>query len=263
MKYEKEADLIGYFSFGKYTKDHYPTYNPIPHFHNSTEILIVVGGEYTAYTNGKKRVLKAGSINFVESLKPHTSGIEQLTDDLEVYVMVVSDSYLAGVREMDKRTFPEFIENKEGFEEILELVKWGFERRETMNEEMKIGFITMVMGLFKKHFPFVEKSEESGSELIVGIMKHIAGHYKEDITLESLSREMKYESTYLSRVFNRFFGMNLREYLNRYRISEFLKLREQNPEAPTYKLSCEVGFVSDNTFYRAFNKYSEELKHNF
>ena len=263
MKYEKEADYIGYFRFFKYTADSHPIYNPIPHFHNSTEILIVVKGEYTVYTNGKKRVLKAGSVNYVESMRPHSSGIETESDDLLVYVMVVSDAYLSQVSELDKRSFPEFLENAEGFADILDLVEWNFQRQDWMNDEMRIGFVTSLFGLFKKHFPFLEREEERSGALLLNIMKSVAENYREDITLESLAKEMRYEATYLSRMFNRFFGMNLREYLNRYRISEFLKLKAQNPEIPTCRLSREVGFVSDNTFYRAYNKYSDELKHNF
>lgn len=263
MKYEKEADYIGYFSFRKDTAENRPNYNPIPHFHNSTEILIVAGGEYPVYTNGEKRILKAGSINYVDSLKPHTSGSEGNDKDLVVYVLVVSDAYLSKVVDLDKKTFPAFMENAENFSEILELVEWNFKRRDSMNEEMKIGFITSLLGLFKKQFPFIEKTEEKGDRMLVNIMKYISEHYKEEISLEILAKEVKYESTYLSRNFNSFFGMNLREYLNRYRISEFLKLRSKYPDEPTCKLSRECGFVSDNTFYRAYNKYSEEIKHNF
>ena len=263
MKYEKEADYIRYFSFGKYTKDIRPVYNPIPHFHNSTEILIVASGEYPVYTNGEKRILKKGSVNFVESFKPHTSGVEGNDDGLEVYVMVVSDAYLSNVSDIDKKTFPAFIENAAGFDEILELVKWNYARRGSMNEEMKIGFITSLFGLFKKNFPYVDKTEEKSDRMLVKIMQYISEHYKEEITLEILSREVKYEATYLSRSFNSFFGMNLREYLNRYRISEFLKLKSANPTSPVCRLAKECGFVSENTFYRALNKYSDETNHNF
>ena len=263
MKYEKEADYIGYFYLGKYTKDKKPRYNPIPHFHNSTEILIIAGGEYQVYTNGEKRILHSGDINFVESFKPHSSGSTGMDEGLSVYAMVVSDAYLSKVLDIDKKTFPAFIEGSDCFDEILELVEWNYKRLENMNEEMKIGFITSLFGLFKKHFSFTEKTDEKSDRMLVKIMNYISEHFAEDITLEILSKEVKYEATYLSRTFNSFFGMNLREYLNRYRISEFLKLRSEYPEVPTYKLAKECGFASENTFYRAYNKYSKEFKHNF
>jgi len=263
MKYEKEADYIGYFAFGKYTKDSRPSYNPIPHFHNSTELLIVAGGEYPVYTNGEKRILKAGSINFVDRFTPHTSGSEGNDDGLCVYMLVVSDAYLSKVLDIDKKSFGAFLSSNEGFCEILELVEWNYKRREEMNEEMKIGFITSLFGILKKYFPFEVKVEEKSGRLLLEIMKYISDNYKEDITLKTLSEAVKYESTYLSRVFNKFFDMNLREYLNRYRISEFLKLQSKNKDVPVCKLMKECGFVSENTFYRAYNKYHEETKRNF
>ena len=263
MQYEKEADYLGYFSFRTVDKNTRPTYDPIPHFHKSTEILIVAGGEYSVYTNGEKRILKRGSINFVESYKPHSSGSSGNDDGLLCYVMVVSDAYLSKVADIDKRTFPPFIENEQCFEEVLELAEWNYKRLSEMNEEMKIGFVTSLFVILKRYVPFTEKSEEKSDRMLTRIMQYISEHYKEDITLELLSKEVKYESTYLSRNFNSFFGMNLREYLNRYRISEFLKLKSKNQTEPVYKLAKECGFVSENTFYRALNKYSEEIKHNF
>ncbi len=264
MQYEKEADYIGYFHFGKYTEKKIPKYNPIPHFHNSTELIIVAEGEITVYTSGEKRVLKAGSINFVESFKPHSSGCETKQEKLAVYVLVISDTYLSKVIDIDKKTFAPFLEdNKEAFAEISELLEWNYARKKFLNEEMKIGFVTSLFGLMKNHFPFTAKTEEKSDKMLIKIMKYISEHYNEEINLEVLAKEVKYESTYLSRTFNSFFGMNLREYLNRYRISEFLKLKSKNPSVPTYKLAKECGFVSEKTFYRAYNKYSEEIKHNF
>lgn len=263
MQYEKEADYIGYFSFGKYTKERCPSYSPIPHFHNSTELLIIKSGEFPVYNNGERRLLKAGSINFVESFKPHTSGSLGNVEGLEVYVLVVSDAYLSKVQDIDNKTFPPFIEDSLCFSEVIELTEWYYKRKDELNEEMRIGFITSLFGIFKRYVPFTEKTEGKSDKMLLGIMKYISEHYSEDITLEVLSRAVKYESTYLSRNFNSFFGMNLREYLNRYRISEYLKMKGKNPEIPTCKLAKECGFVSENTFYRALNKYSQETKHNF
>ena len=263
MKYEKEADYIGYLGFINHTKARYPIYSPVPYFHNSTEILIVESGKYQSYVNGEKKMLEHGDVNFIESLTPHTSGCIDGADDLSVYVLVISDVYLSRVMDIDKKTFPPFLKCDEGFDEILELVKWNYKRYNEMNEEMKIGFITSLLGLFKKHFPFIDKSKDNGNGLLLEIVKYISENYTEEITLESLSAAMKYESTYLSKVFNRYFGMNLREYLNRYRISEYLKLKSKNPNEPNCHIAREVGFVSDNTFYRALNKYGEETQHNF
>ncbi len=264
MQYEKNADYIGYLGFVMMTEKNCPLYNPIPHFHNSTEILIIAKGEYNVYTSGERRVLKAGSINFVESFKPHSSGSERDKEALLVYVLVISDTYLSKVIGIDKYTFPPFLEcEAEAFSEILELTEWGFARRDSMNEEMKFGFITSLFGIFKKHFPFVEKSEEKSDRMLMNIMSYISEHYTEEITLEILSRKIKYESTYISRTFNSFFGMSLREYLNRYRISEFLKKRLKDPDVPTCKLAKECGFISENTFYRALNKYSREKNTSF
>ena len=88
-------------------------------------------------------------------------------------------------------------------------------------------------------------------------MRYIDGHYEEEITLTLLASRFGYEKTYLSKVLNKFLGMNLREYLNRYRIAKINRIRRENPELSMLEISERCGFESLNTFYRAYNKYAK------
>jgi AraC-like DNA-binding protein len=51
--------------------------------------------------------------------------------------------------------------------------------------------------------------------------------------------------------------MNLREYLNRYRIEKISRMRRQNPRLSLLEIAEMCGFESPNTFYRAYNKYAK------
>ena len=89
-------------------------------------------------------------------------------------------------------------------------------------------------------------------------MRYVSENFKKPLSLEGLAREFGYTENYFSSLFNRYAGMNLREYLNRRRLSEVLSRQKISPEIPLYRLVLEAGFESQNTFYRALKRYGRE-----
>lgn len=87
-------------------------------------------------------------------------------------------------------------------------------------------------------------------------MGYVEEHFREKITLSQLANKFGYASSYFSRTFNEFAGISLREYVNRLRIVETLKLKKMNENLPWAKIASKVGYVSLNTFYRAYAKYA-------
>lgn len=61
-------------------------------------------------------------------------------------------------------------------------------------------------------------------------------------------------TTYLSKVVNRFFGCNLKTLLNRYRV-EYAKTLLKDEDCNMDELPSQCGFVSRSTFYAAFMKF--------
>jgi two-component system response regulator YesN len=94
-------------------------------------------------------------------------------------------------------------------------------------------------------------------------MRYIDVSYTEDISLDSLSKKFGYETTYLSRVFNRCAGVNLREYINRTRYSATKKMLAENPGLSIVEASHACGFQSPKTYYRAAKLIENEEKSNF
>ena len=127
---------------------------------------------------------------------------------------------------------------------------------------MRRGFITLLFGMLRNYCGTVPRAASKNNELLVEVMTYINEHITEDITLDGLAKHFGYEKTYFSRVFNKFLGINLREYLNRYRIGEAVRIKQENPGVPISKIAEACGFDSPNTYYRALKKYGDE-KHNF
>lgn len=258
MEYERNADKEGYFNIHKYTTEHYPGFVGVPHFHNSTEIIFVAGGNFSVYLGGESRILHEGEIAYIDALTPHHTVTRSEVGELECYVLVVSPRYLSGVVGVEDNSFGGFLEKNGGFSEIIEFVRWGYSSLSGMNDEMRLGFSTALFGIMKKHYEFHEKQSAKQTQLLLEVMRYIDAHYGEQITLTALAAKFGYEKTYLSKVLNRFLGMNLREYLNRYRIGKISRMRRQNPELSLLRAAERCGFESPNTFYRAYNKYAKK-----
>lgn len=255
MYYQKQADALGHLYFARYADGHYDRFPSLPHFHNSVELYVVASGEYDVSIGGDRRRVRAGDIAFVDRLVPHGSGqIEGV--EAELFVIVASAEYFEGVSFLKKRTLPAFTEQREGFASILSLVRWAYDAE--LNEDATRGLITLLLGLLEDYCGTVPRTGERHTRVLSDMMRYIGEHYSEPISLASLSAQFGYEETYLSRLFNRTLKMNLREYINRVRISAVRRLRAEQPDTPLYKVYAACGFENENTYYRARARYEKE-----
>ena len=264
MQYEKRADERGHLLFKRYTPDEYPEYDPLPHFHGSIEIFIVEKGGYNVYIGGECYSLCEGNIAFIDRFTPHTSGAAKEFDDFSVFVIVASSEYFSSVEWLRHETLQFFNKKPCCSSRLLEIIRAVYPLSNALDEDAKRGFITLVLSLLHSSCaPHPRKNEKRG-EVLVEIMRYIGESYSENITLDSLSAKFGYEKTYISSILGKSLGMNLREYINRLRISEARRLIAENPDEPIYRIAEKCGYSSQNTFYRALKRYSAPQKnHNF
>ena len=76
--------------------------------------------------------------------------------------------------------------------------------------------------------------------------------FRERITVDDLSREAGVHPVHLSRVFRRFAGKGIGEYVHRLRVREACE-RMLNPEASLAEISCDLGFADQSHFTRTFH----------
>lgn len=256
MRYEKQADEDGHLYFHLYTAPRLDMMNErLPHFHNSIELFFVADGEFYVYIEGKETRLEKGDVAFIDRLTPHTGGHTKNSAQIKVYSIVASSAYLTSIGWLENKTLPTYTKSRKGVERIESLIEWAYAEKEAMNKEMRIGFITLLLGLLEGYVGTRERKSERSGRLITDLMIYINESFRKEITLDMLSKKFGYEKTYLSRTFNKYLGMNLREYLNRLRINAALEEKKKSPDTPIYKIARECGFENQNTFYRALNRY--------
>lgn len=92
------------------------------------------------------------------------------------------------------------------------------------------------------------------STLIHKTLAYINEHYKEDLTLQSVAKEVFISPSYLGRIFREAMGVPMHEWINKHRI-ECAKELLRNPELKSSEIAPEVGFSSYKYFSGYFLKY--------
>jgi len=89
------------------------------------------------------------------------------------------------------------------------------------------------------------------------VMKYIAEHYREEISLEDLARVAHISVNYLSVLFKREVGSSFKTYLVRYRINKALDIMNEK-DLPLFEVAELVGYIDYAQFSKMFKKVTGE-----
>lgn len=86
------------------------------------------------------------------------------------------------------------------------------------------------------------------------VIKEIETHYSTELTAQELSRKVFVTPQYLSRLFRRFLGCSVYEYLTTYRINRARELLVSNPRMEVQQIAGQAGFSDTSHFIAMFKK---------
>ncbi|MBE7087297.1 MAG: helix-turn-helix domain-containing protein [Clostridiales bacterium] len=95
------------------------------------------------------------------------------------------------------------------------------------------------------------KSLEKTDVLFDKLLEYVSVNFKEDISLDTASKELGYEKHYLSRCFHQVIPMNFSKYINTLRV-DFASELLQNTDMSITEIALESGFQSIRNFNRVF-----------
>lgn len=251
--YEKEADENSYLYFNKVNGINMVA--TVPHFHDSIELVLAIKGECVIHINGTKITLNVGDCAFIDCFDVH---YYEYFPKSEYYVFLVSEKYLNNTNGFDKKKLSMFLPKCKKYEKFKELFDSVYNLWESSKETFRSGFVNIILGFLSEQYPLIERESNGDVKILVNTLLYINENFSKDITLEFLSNKFGYSKNYFSTLFNKFTGMNLREYINQRRIIEFERIKNLKVDQPVYTLAQECGFKSLKTFYRAYNKFSEK-----
>lgn len=93
----------------------------------------------------------------------------------------------------------------------------------------------------------------SGMDLLVQIKEYMQAHFREAITISTISKHFYINSAYLGQLFKKHYGIYIKDYLNRLRCEEAKKLILDGDEK-IYKIADMAGFSNVDHMIQVFNR---------
>ena len=118
------------------------------------------------------------------------------------------------------------------------------------DERAARGYIQVILARVLPGMAMADRSA-AATDASYDVLKYLAEHFTEPITLDSLSRALGVSKSYLSHTFSRQLGANFRTYVNTLRLDFACSLLRGTDRAVT-QIAYESGFESQRTFNRAF-----------
>lgn len=255
--YEQLVDTKNYMLFNK-TKYAVDSNSGLPpHFHNGIELTVCVkGSDSEVFINGKRYPFCEGTVCFVNGFDIHQYYFKAGT---ERYVVVISPDCLATVEGASELSFPAITTDAAIYKVIKDFldvayVNWGDGEDKMFRE----GFMGMLLGILKRIMPAdTDPSVNKYNETVIGILRYISTNADKPLTVERVATEFGYTPNYFSNIFNKFMGVNFREYLNFCRVASYRRLREREPKLSVSEAAERCGFGSVKSMYRACKRVME------
>ncbi len=223
-----------------------------PHFHRSFEMIYVISGSVKAVVNGEEIEASADDIVFVQRYYSHSYDV--ISDYKKFVFMIPPNIYTDFEKPLAKMTLPPLMADKEFNRTLKPLIANLQQNLSSKSTLIKKGYVDVIMGELIAHYPLNPIQKNNSVELLVKILDYIDANYDSPLTLESISAEFGYNKYYFSKLFNRYIGENLNNYVNTVRLQQMIKKAKHKENASIIDLAYECGFESLATFYRYFKK---------
>ena len=220
------------------------------HFHRKIELLYVTDGDKIINCDGVKYHLYPDQIFIAYSYAMHS--YEENPNGKQIILVLpnhlLKDYYLLyGHKKFSKC----IIQNKEKCKRLKHLFLSLVDKKS--NPLICQGSIDLLMGKLVEELKLEDRAANYNQTFTEEVLAYINENYKENITLDSLSKHFGYSKYYFSRMFNSTLKTNITNYISIVRLQAVLR-RLQAGDCNVSTAAYEAGFSSMQTFYRELKK---------
>lgn len=230
----------------------------IPHFHEETELLMVLEGrlyvtvEDRSYTlsQGEIGVIASGLIHNLYSLEPNRTFVMKLFPVEELRgirlhreILTSSDAAYARIRE------------------AVDVIRRENEQRQ-IGYEMAVNCQVDGIGLWllreaphdcaeDKHMAQLEKK----TRFFDTVTEFLHAHYADEFSLEDVAAYCNYTKSYFCHAFKRVTGVTFWHYYTIFRLEKSLQMMRECPKKKLIEIAGAGGFQNLRSFNQAFREY--------
>ncbi len=217
------------------------------HFHQNLEIFILKTGRYVLSINGRTYKLDSGDIAVCDCYDIHEyKELEQGDDCVIVIPSRLLDKFNHNRRNM--RITDNVIHSMTVAERLLEIADKYI--RNECNEAVADAATQLLLTILEENLRFSDTQERGETDLIRKILSHIQSNFRSDISRSQIASALGYTEAHISRVFHKYMGMGMRQYINNMRMDYIAALRNSGDKRSEIELIYEAGFGSEQTYYR-------------
>lgn len=228
------------------------------HIQECFELIIVTNGELKMTLNDETIVLKKGKAVLIFPNLVHSMLQSRCEFVLCIFSPLLVSAYCSKISNSLPDNFT-FDMPQNLLEILLSLDK-------TSSTLAKKGFLYLLCDHFNQDRTYQKQSNDH-KNILVKIFQYIENNYKQECNLKSLSNEIGYDYTYLSRHFKNSVGVSFNNYVNFYRLTNACYLFENTQKSIT-DCANDSGYTSIRSFNRNFKKqfgitpseYAQKLK---
>lgn len=220
------------------------------HLHKEVEMIYVEEGEVSVTIGKSQKLLSAGELGIVF---PNTVHSYEAKRNYCGSLLIFSPDMAGDFAEvmMAGRCSMPFLDTARLKGDVvfcLERLKQPDIRN---NLPLMKGYLTVLTGNLLSDICLETGHETQSTEMSEIVLRYIMLHYREKITLSSLSAKTGFGKYAISRFFNQELGCGFNDYLNTLRIGYAQHLLG-NRKFPVTEIALESGFLSLRSFNRAF-----------
>jgi AraC-like DNA-binding protein len=123
------------------------------------------------------------------------------------------------------------------------------------NKALIGALLSLILCRLFPELELIDYQQQPPRDITSNVIAYIAEHYREDISLTSVSNHFGIGKYYLSRLFSNVLGCNFLSYVNSLRI-EYANLLLVNTDMSVIRVAIESGFHNQQTFNRVFRQYN-------
>jgi len=231
------------------------------HFHLQIEMIYCLSGEIDMMIDDEEYTLKAGDLGVVFPNLQHSYAQSGVKKDNEVCLLIFYPSYIEEVAREWMYMLPEYpIIRKDQLPDFFPQI-WE-QLSEVYANNKELYMFRAYASLIAAHIlPLLRLNSirdivgdiDARYTIMQRVMNYIYQHFREEITLAKVAKEVGVSQGVLSKMFTTAIGDNFVNTVNSMRISYAKKLLESK-EYSVGEICYMAGFRSNRTFFRNFKE---------
>lgn len=232
-------------------------YKVSKHWHRSVEIFLVLEGSIDFYINSNLFVLKDGQFILVSSNEVHS--IDCPDPNTTIVLQIPAELFERHLESTDCLSFRRTCKEQDPtLATLIQRIYETYAQKQYGYQFQCLSEFFCLLHLLATNYQILAVDEERKKqnkhlEKLSHITNYIQKHYREDLSLESVAYEFGFSPSYLSRIFQKYAGINYKSYLLELRTDMGYRLLV-NTTQPVGEIAMLCGFPDSRSFSKAFRK---------